>query len=245
MIALITPTGARPEQIQLCAEFMKRQDFKGPVLWIIIDDADPVTTDFITEGFRENWTIIKVYPTIKWKVGMNTQATNLIAGVDIAIKHDLNAIFIIEDDDYYKPNYLRIMLEKMQGFDIVGEKYTVYYNVVKHLVFQNQNDQHASLFQVAFVPSLLPVFRRVCMDVGKRFIDVRFFREARSLKCKINLFNSENLAVGIKGMAGRTGIGFGHRMGVGPYDLKRMSIDLNCVRLKELIGDDFVYYQRN
>jgi len=47
MIALITPTGARPKQIRLCAEWMKRQTYNGSVLWIVVDDAIPITVDLI------------------------------------------------------------------------------------------------------------------------------------------------------------------------------------------------------
>ena len=47
MIALITPTGARERQIQLCAQWMKQQTYTGDVTWIIVDEAIPVTDNFI------------------------------------------------------------------------------------------------------------------------------------------------------------------------------------------------------
>jgi len=42
--------------------------------------------------------------------------------------------------------------------------------------------------------------------------------------------------VGIKGLPGRSGIGMGHRAEI------RMTPDPEFVKLKELIGDDYMYY---
>ena len=76
MIALITPTGSRADQFKLCTMFMERQTYKGEVTWIIVDDAYPSTTDRVDKGFKDNWTIIKVYPTPIWQ-GQNTQSRNM------------------------------------------------------------------------------------------------------------------------------------------------------------------------
>jgi hypothetical protein len=236
-IALITPTGARPKQIGLCAKFMKQQDYDGEVLWIIVDDAVPVTTDIITDDFRKGWRIIKLYPEPRWKKGDNTQARNLLAGVNEVKKHKVDAIFIIEDDDYYSPRYLRVMMRKIKGYDVAAEAYTVYYNPVKRGYLRNVNDRHASLFQVAFVPDLLPVFKKVC-ETKVRFIDIDFFRTLSfsNPKKKINIFNNLDLAIGIKGLPGRAGIGMGHRA-----DSKLIS-DPNFEKLRTLIGEDYIFY---
>ena len=237
MIALITPTGARPRQIELCAKFMQAQNYKEEVLWVIIDDVDPTTTDFIKDNFKENWKIIKVQPLQKWKPGTNTQSRNMVLGMDIVNKYEVNSIFIIEDDDYYTPNYLTEMERQLQGCDIAGEVNTIYYNVHYHRWYPNSNMHHASLFQVAFNPKLASIFRQSCLDRNGKFIDMCFFRRAISMKCKINLFNTTRLSVGIKGLKGRAGIGFGHRMNV-----SRMKDDSNLRKLKELLGEDYKYY---
>src|SRR5512141_2168967 len=131
MIALITPTGARPKQIALCAKFMCRQDYTGKVLWVLVDDAEPVSVNQIPLAFRGHWEIRKLYPIPKWKVGMNTQARNLLAGIEyVKQRDDVEAIFIIEDDDYYGPQYLSTMVKKLEGYEIAGQQYTVYYNPV-------------------------------------------------------------------------------------------------------------------
>jgi len=133
-IVLITPTGARKDQFELCVRWMKNQTYTGAVTWIIIDDAVPVTTDIITEDFRENWTIIKTYPEPTWEVGQNTQERNTKAGLETMRNNcdleNIEAIFIIEDDDYYKPYYLEKMMMAKQNYWIWGETNTIYYNVV-------------------------------------------------------------------------------------------------------------------
>jgi hypothetical protein len=233
MLALVTPTGGRPMQIQLCAEFMRHQDYKGKVLWVIVDDVVPYSTENICFDFPDKWKIVNIYPPTKWKPGMNTQAGNLLIGLDILDFYNVSAIFIIEDDDYYSPQYLRVMSEKLKGYDVVGQRCTVYYNPVIRGWMRNANINHASLFQIAFTPDVLPRFRSVCESRNK-YIDMTFFRTMQ--RKGVHLFNGQDLAVGIKGLPGRAGIGMGHRAEI------KMEADPEFVKLKELIGEDWIYY---
>lgn len=228
-IALLTPTGNRPEQIKLCAEFMKHQDYEGEVLWIIIDDGNISTTTDIT---REGWGVIKIYPEPKWRKGQNTQSRNLLAGIEELKKHKVDIVFIIEDDDYYSPRYLRVMVEKLNDYDIAGEMESIYYNPVLRIFKRMVNMNHSSLFQVAFTINMLSLFENICR-IHPYFIDIIFFRVAKG---KVNIFSDGNMAIGIKGMAGRKGIGVGHRMkgGIADPELKT---------LKKLIGEDYKYYE--
>lgn len=235
MIALITPTGGRPRQTNLCAKFMKHQDYEGKVLWIIVDDVDPITTDCIPSDFKGDWTICKIFPEPKWHDGIsNTQSRNLIVGLDMVSKYEVEAIFIIEDDDYYSPQYLSTMMEKMKGFDVAGQMCTVYYNPVFRGWMRNANWKHVSLFQVAFTPKMINLFTTSCL-MKRAFIDMAFFR-LMGKDIKVNLFDGKDLAIGIKGLPGRTGIGMGHRAEV------KMARDPDFAKLKELIGDDYMYY---
>lgn len=233
MIALITATGARPKQIKLCAEFMRRQDYKGEVLWVIVDDAIPITINDIGYSFRDGWTIEKVFPSPTW-MGDNTQSRNLLAGIERLKEYQVKAAFIIEDDDYYCVEYLSRMMEELKESKVTGQQRTVYYDVVHRGWMRNENLIHASLFQTAFTSDILPIFETAC-KMGKKFIDMNFFRLVRTHK--INLFsNGKDLAIGIKGLPGRPGIGMGHRMDV------KMTKDPEFVKLKELIGEDYKYY---
>jgi hypothetical protein len=234
MIALITPTGAREAQLRLCAKFMQRQTYAGEVCWVVVDDALPRSSDFIVRAFRQGWDVIKVYPQPVWEEGQNTQGRNLKAGIaallDAYHPSQIEAIFIIEDDDYYRPVYLQAMYDRMNGCDIWGETHTIYYNVNLLRWIENQNAGWSSLFQTAFKPAALTLFE---MLYGQKFIDYEFFR----LSSSVNLFRTEEkLSIGIKGQAGRKGIGAGHGYGY------KMLYDINGQKLRELIGNDADLY---
>lgn len=236
MIFLITPTGCRPDQINLCAFYMKRQTYTEKVVWIIVDDCYPLTTNGIQENFRENWMIIKAYPQPHWIPGLNTQGRNLSVGTNIIHNQfnlkEIEAIFIIEDDDYYKPHYLQNMMSHLNGFQATGERHTIYYNVLYRTHFTNPNVGHSSLFQTAFMPEVLPLFEKCYIQ---KFIDMNFW----SMLTRVNLFNDNNLSVGIKGIPGRYGIGAGHTR------LRNMPADNNWNYLRSIIGvEDAKIYER-
>lgn len=228
MIALITPTGARLDQFKLCAKWMQRQDYQDDVLWIIVDDGTAITTDSVQPGFRDNWEIVKVYPKPAWQ-GRNTQGRNIKAGVDNLLINAnigrINAIFIIEDDDYYKPIYLSEMMKRLNGYWLIGETNSIYYNVQWRQHCDNNNKLHSSLFQTAFTPDLIPLFL-TCLNV--KFIDAEFWLKAPNR----HLFHAGTIGVGIKGMPGRGGIGAGH--------IKTMYFlqDQSLTYLTNLIGEE-------
>jgi len=234
MIALITPTGARENQLKLCAHYMAKQTYGGDLVWVIIDDALPRTSDFITDDFRTGWQVLKAYPAPPWQVGQNTQGRNLKAGIDLLLQHyspnKIEAIFIIEDDDYYRPNYLAVMMSLLDGCLVLGESHTIYYNVRLGRWIENQNDTWSSLFQTAFKPAALRWFNKL---YGEKFIDYAFFRLCEKPK----LFRTpDKLSIGIKGIEGRAGIGAGHGF------IPHMIPDESGSKLIELLGEDANFY---
>lgn len=250
MIALITPTGARADQIKLCARWMKNQSYDGEVLWVIVDDAVPKTTDFITADFRENWKIAKVYPSPAWSFGQNTQARNIRDGINYILSNyrivgwnghpaNIEAIFIIEDDDYYSPLYLQVMMAHFDNYTAIGERDTIYYNVTTRSYMVNNNRQHVSLFQLAIKPKVLNLFMQ-CLN--HKFIDYNFFNHMKAQgywqRNEILIFRDIDLGIGIKGMPGRGGIGAGHKMS------NRANKDTALKYLYSKIGDDAKQYER-
>jgi hypothetical protein len=240
MIAIITPTGCRSIQFGLCEHFMKRQTYTGEVVWIIIDDGIPTTTDNVKYDFKDNWVIIKVYPKPEWRQGQNTQFRNMLIGIHTLLanysKKDIEAIFIIEDDDYYKPIYLERMVKRVNRFDIVGEKNSVYYNVHYRNYLVWANILHASLFQTVISTNAIPVLEEACakpLHYPGYYIDMQIWGKIKNQ----NLFNDGNLAIGIKGMPGRFGIGSGHD------DRLPTTPDADMILLKKLIGDDYSLYE--
>lgn len=235
MIALITPTGARQDQFDLCSLYMRRQTYSGSVTWIIVDDCNPRTTNAIQGDFKSDWTIIKVYPVPIWN-GQRTQSRNLSAGIDVMKENckDIEAVFIIEDDDYYKPFYIERMLQHLKGFWACGEMNTIYYNVQHRRYADNNNKQHTSLFQLAFTIDAIPVFQQSLLAL---FIDAHFCMLIP--RDKLNLFNDGTLSIGMKGMPGRKGIGAGHNM------MTNHPSDYNNVYLQSLMGEqDAKIYER-
>ena len=230
MIGIITPTGGRQIQINICEQLMKRQTYQGDVVWVIIDDCLPRTTGQIT---HDRWKIINCHPSPNWKPETNTQGRNISVGINELMNYDLEAIFIIEDDDYYRPQYIEKMMTRLEGFQVAGEVDTIYYNVYFRRYFSNQNMKHASLFQVAFRPDVIPIFRKCYME---RFIDAKFFQLLAGNG--VNLFPELKLAIGIKGLPGRPGIGAGHGK------LMNMRTDNNMTYLTTLIGTDAKIYER-
>lgn len=234
MIALITPTGGRTFQIQVLAHCMRNQTYAGPVTWIIVDDCLPETTSFIPEDFKPNWTILKVSPWPKWEAGQNSQARNISEGIRELFDHhsedQVEAIFFIEDDDYYKPTYLETMVPRLPGFQAIGETNTIYYNVYYRRYVVNGNREHASLFQTAISVDALQEFEKCYKE---RFIDYVFFAKIH----RVSLFQAGNQAIGIKGLPGRSGIGSGHSQAM------TMIADPEMQHLKFLIGEDYKIYR--
>lgn len=243
MIALITPTGERFNQIKSCVSFMKRQTYKGDILWVIVDDGEKSSISFLDlpiNSFPKNWKIVTVFPNPKWRLGQNTQSRNLQEGINVVKQYsEVTNIYIIEDDDFYFPNYLEVMEEKMQGVLAASEIHTIYYNVKTMNFIYNRNSKHGSLFQTAFKPSLIPIFEKV-LEEHPKFIDMHFWNLIQTMR--INLFKAEKvLSVGIKGLSGRPGIGSGHiqkYVDIPTGDKRAEKLKL----LKSLIGMDYLLY---
>lgn len=235
MIALITPTGGRPDQFSLCSKWMNNQTYEGDVVWVIVDDCIPITTKL--KETKENWIILHEHPRPLWKPGQNSQARNISVGIIKLLLHfpknQIDAIFIIEDDDYYSPEYLERMVPRIKGYWAVGEKNSMYYNVMYRKYQVNRNTQHSSLFQTAFTWEALPLFE-ACYS--EKYIDLMFWRHLPPGKGL--LFDQEMLSIGMKGMPGRGGIGAGH----GKYNCFNDDSDLNY--LKSLIRDDYKHYEK-
>ena len=233
MIVLITPTGARKNQFELCKRWMNRQTYKGEVVWIVVDDAVPITIDNGTYNFPGRWTLVKIYPRPQW-AGNNTQARNIKAGIDWLkanyTQKEIEAIFIIEDDDYYKPVYLERMMNKFDNHWLLGETNTIYYNVQWRRFVTNPNRHHASLFQTAFTWDAIPILEASYQD---KFIDAKMWQQCPNKF----LFFDGFLSLGMKGMPGRGGIGAGHRLAMA------MSNDIGMKFLQKHIGNDAKFYE--
>lgn len=225
MLTLLTATGARPAAWALCERWMARQDYAGPVRWVIVDDGpDPQPVTFRREG----WQLVLVRPSPHWAPGQNTQARNLLKGL-AAVGPD-DRLVIIEDDDWYAPDWLTTIAAELEHAELVGEPRARYYNVEQRRGRQLVNTGHASLCSTAMRGSALRDFADACRSRPK-FIDLELWRRPRARR----LFGGHRV-VGIKGLPGRGGIGMGHEQ-----DFKGET-DASGALLRQWVGEDAEVY---
>ena len=229
LVTLVTATGARPEAFARCEEYIKRQTYKGPLEWIVVDDYQEKPTKCTLPC----QTYIK--GPKPWRPGINTQRPNLDAALPY-IHGDF--IFPIEDDDWYSPNFLEQYLTLLRSYSIVGEGNAVYYNIRERSWRNWSNYNHCSLCQTGFRKEHLPRFEEA-INSGELFIDCVLWRIFRDHKLKPFLFANQDLLVGIKGMPGRFGIGAGHTPDTS------YTKDPGFKKLEEMIGvADTAYYRK-
>jgi hypothetical protein len=225
VLTLLTATGARPQAWAICERLMARQDYTGRVRWIVVDDgAEPQPVTFAREG----WRVEVVRPAPAWQPGQNTQARNLLAGLG-AVPADARLV-VIEDDDWYAPDWLSTAAAQLARAELVGECRARYYNLSLRRGRQLSNSAHASLCSTAMRGSAISRFRHICATAPK-FIDLDLWRRHASR----HLFTGGRV-VGIKGLPGRGGIGMGHR------DDFRGTHDPDLSLLRQWIGNDVELY---
>lgn len=202
---------------------MLRQDYAGPVRWVIVDDGE--TPQPITFA-RDGWTLDVVRPEPFWQPGQNTQSRNLAAGLDVIGPDE--RVQTLEDDDYYDAGWLSAVSRWLETHDLVGESYARYFNVATGQGYAHRNNQHASLCATAVKGAGL-VALRSAVKRRQKFIDVDLWQTFKGSK----KLHRADLTVGIKGLPGRGGIGAGHRADYG----QRMS-------LRDWLGEDAAIYDR-
>lgn len=214
MLTLLTTTGARPEAWEICKALMRAQTYRGGVRWIIVDDG-PEPQDM--SGIREDWQIVGVRPEPLWKPGdASTQARNLLAGLE----HVSSAarLVIIEDDDYYAPQYLAVTADRLRISLMVGEKRALYFNLRAGRGKVCGNTKHAGLCSTAMRGDAIEALRKAARE-NHKFIDLALWADVRG---GVKRLYPGDMCIGIKGLPGRGGIGAGHRIERGPISADRV-----------------------
>ena len=213
MLVILTPTGARPQAIENLNHYLTNQsdqDFK----WIVLDDCNGNRPERCDVFIKPDWT---------WN-GENTQAKSLLRLLEEVNGGDL--VLFCEDDDWYSKDYVITMRKAFETCDLVGIKDPIYYNVKTNQHKQFKNTKHASLCSTGITGDKIKLFKIICEN-NATLLDSILWRSDGFL------FNSKH-CIGIKGMAGRGGIGIGHTMQGIP--------DTNREYLKELINEDIKRY---
>jgi len=196
-ITVITPTGDRPLAFALCQQWMRNQT-RRPDQWIVVDDGKmPLTPTPAMQYVRRE--PAPGEPRI-------TLGLNILKAIDL-IRGDL--VFIMEDDDYYAPDYIATLVEKLEQQEIVGIGRARYYHISSGQYYRHPNITHASFGSTAFKKSIIPALRTAAKNCGD-FIDMALWKEVAG-RGLVFLDDDENpLHCSIKAMPGRFGVSHGH-----------------------------------
>lgn len=225
-ITLLTVTGDRLLCIHQINDYILRQSLK-PDQWLIVDDG--------SEHLRfENNYPFELTHIKRQKI--HDKSKSFIGNLREAIVNiRYNKVIIVEDDDWYSPNYIQLYAQRLERYQLVGEAPARYYNV-RHRCWRIWgNGSRSSFCQTAFHSSLLPTVY-LCTHRGTVFVDYRLWE--KDVKSKF-IFKDACHCVGIKGMPGRKGIGAGHRP-----NLKKYHNDPDMKELEKWIGkEDTNFYK--
>lgn len=215
-LTIITPTGDRPFAFGLCERWMQRQTFAGSVQWIVTDDGvRPTTTTAGQEYLRINPSRNDPPHTLARNL---RQALPLVRGEHVAI---------IEDDDWYCPQYLESLTDRLRQHPLVGMGRARYYwpRVARYRLFPEH--RHASLCRTGFRRELLAnVLEHYRTDALEA--DMRLWRDVGGF------IDPGDWAVSMKQMPGRAG-------GGGPPE--KGTADDSREVLRRWIGEDVEAYQ--
>jgi hypothetical protein len=230
MLIALTPTGMRPEALKLCREYLSRQNLSTPRLWLVIDDG-PQESSITT--LKNDWDTVILRPGHVWSASTNTQSRNILAGLDWINAQNIDdvQIAIIEDDDWYGPDWLAFVQAALSEVDLIGEDKARYYNVQYRLYNRLDNIHHASLRASAVTRNGIAALRAAC-ETGLPLIDLEIWKSDISKRLV-----ESTMTVGIKGMPGRPGIAEGHHDNFGKQDL-------DCSVLMDWIGADAKNYHQ-
>jgi hypothetical protein len=191
-----------------------------PDQWIVADDGRaPAPLTMGQEHIRRPRTC----------EGGASLALNILAAVP-RVRGDI--VLVMEDDDYYRPNHIETCVRHLARHRATGCIWLDYYNV-KHRRWRRIRNGCAALCNTAFRRECLPMLEQAARDALRRdiyHVDRLFWQQAGAAG-----LHEEETVIGIKGLAGRPGIGIGHRPGPG-------WIRDNGRKLRDWIGEDAAAY---
>ena len=235
-VSLITPTGDRPEAFALCVKWMQRQQCEkvGPLQWIIVDDGrEPIDRSLLNTLDDERWTIRYIRREPQPKDPPHTLCLNMQLALP-HIQHD--KVQVIEDDDYYAPDYITTMSGWLDQADLVGEVGAKYYYLDSRSYYHFREHQHASWCRTGFRPSVIPTIWKEAARTNQWSLDLRVWEAWSGSKYRwIDESGSRALCIGIKGVPGRAGATW--KTGRASY------ADPGLKQLRTWLGDDATDYQ--
>ena len=227
MLDIITPSGDRPLQFSLCMEWMKRQDFKDRVHWIIADDS--IDGYYDVSGMPDNWEITHLKIHRNKTPEYSSQGENLFLALN-AIKYD--KIVMIEDDDYYSNYWLSLCSTHLDSYGMFGVKNLINYNLGNrtwlHKTYAGRDNN--PMCSTSLRSDLVPELKLICTSNMDSF-DHLIWEKKKTFYLKEYTIPP---VIGIKGLPGRAGMTTKHRRVLPNQDPTLQSF-------KQLVGEEAFY----
>lgn len=207
-VAVVTPhhDAKRSMFLDRLKLYMARQT-RQPDQWIIVDDVVPFKPDL----------------TYRVKLGCQRAVAN---GADL--------ILIMEDDDWYAPDYIEFMVngwQRMGKPELFGIGYTLYCNIMHDLVWFSPHQGRASLMSTMVTAKAISNY--VWPKDNEIWLDIDLWKKLKGKTVEPTKYYS----VGIKHGIGLCG-GVGHNKAFGKYKK-----DAGNNELRKRIGTDYQWYQ--
>lgn len=239
-ISLICPTRNRKHNFSLLEKWIARQTSPLPKQFLVINDGSEVYS------YSRGQQVILRDPIEEreWRTGplLHSLNWNLLA----ALPHVMfGKICIMEDDDWYHPQFLDRMDYELEQSELVGFFPPHYWNISTNEAAVMRDCSSTALACTGFRASLIPLFKSVC-ERGDPFIDVNFWQAHEGSMSMIRDVAPGGLLyhLAIKGcgtMKGRqkgsAGIGVGHAPSMGGF-----GFPASHRLIKTWIGDDIEEY---
>lgn len=229
LVSIITCTGHRSEALALCQKYIERQTYKGPIQWIVVKDEN---TPHTLKTSNKNITIEQYHGPRMWTPEYNTHRGNMEFAMP---KVAGDVLFLIEDDDYYKPNYIELYVDMLKHVEAVGIAKAKYYHIKLPGWKILNNDKHASLASTAMTKWAYPYMTQA-INSGNMYMDAEFWTKIHEKQRPHALLGGSDVSIGVKGMPGREGITPSHR------DMRDYMIDPDISKLKEWMKGDYELY---
>jgi hypothetical protein len=208
---------------------------RQPDQWIIIDDGKVPCEWLDQRPLKSPGIIHYVRREPRPDDPRHTLILNLKAALPL-IKGD--KVLIIEDDEYYAPEYIEEMAQRLDWHELVGIMHAKYYHLPSGGYCQLDNSVHASLAETGFRASIVPEFSGL-WD-GSSCIDLRLWNKVNRVRSLLFIDTDKPLYLGIKGLPGRAGIGGGHAGELAQYQNHKDTMDRAI--LKQWVPQDYRVY---
>lgn len=155
--------GDRPQFLEFCKHQLSRMYVKPDHSYFI--DYPPIGTDF-------------------------DLVARVRKGIELAKADGFDRCFIVEDDDYYPPDYFLLI----PNADFIGDDHTIYYHLGNRTWQEWSHPRRASLFTTGFRIAALEAFP--WPPDNEKFLDISLWRYAKHTHKSV--FWRQSKAIGIK-----------------------------------------------